>query len=273
MVMYRQNNKIDDIVYRITNTEKPCFDFKKSEETDEVDVSSHKVWIIKSKDDIESVSKAFEEVQSLYIADGHHRTADACRMASTNSINPNKHSMYIMAVLFPHSQLALVPFNRYIKSIDMPISKFLEGVSKSFNITEEKEYCIENSNPCTSSIRMYADGKWYVLEKLDSIDTNNDDDPISSIDSQILCDHLFQPVLGITPPCLDSRIGYMCESGSTSMTKLSELVDTGEATVAFAIRSIAIDDIMKIADSGQLLPPKASCFHPKPLKGLFVRLY
>jgi uncharacterized protein (DUF1015 family) len=180
--------------------------------------------------------------------------------------------MYIMAMLFPHSQLSLVPFNRYIKSIDIPTSTFLERVSNSFNITEEQEYCEEDSTSSSSSIRMYVDGKWFVLEKLESVEINVND-PMSSIDSQILCDHLFKPALGIVSPCLDSRIGYISGSGSSSMTKLSELVDSGEATVAFAIRSVSVEDVMKVADSGMLLPPKASCFYPKPLKGLAVRLH
>jgi uncharacterized protein (DUF1015 family) len=271
MVMYRQNTIIDDIVYRIINNDEPCFDFKKIEANDETP-STHRIWIVKKKDDIEHLSKAFESVQSLYIADGHHRTAAACKIASANTSNPNKHSMYIMAMLFPHSQLSLVPFNRYIKSIDIPISTFLERVSNSFNITEEQEYCEEEKTSSSSSIRMYVDGKWFVLEKLESVEINIDD-PMSSIDSQILCDHLFKPALGIVAPCLDSRIGYISGSTSSSMTKLSELVDSGEATVAFAIRSVSVEDVMKVADSGKLLPPKASCFYPKPLKGLVVRLH
>ena len=272
MVMYRQNSTIDDIVSSIMNNEKPVLDFNKTHGTDPSIFSTHKLWIVKRKEDIASITQAFEGVQSLYIADGHHRTADACRKASLNKSNPNKHSMYIMAMLFPHSQLSLVPFNRYIRSIDIPISTFLERVSKSFNIIEEQEYSIDNNNSNRPSMRMYADGRWFVLEKLDSIDIDGDD-PISSIDSQILCDHLLKPALGVVSPSLDPRIGYVSGSGSTSMAKLSELVDTGVATVAFAMTSISVDDIMKIADTGKLLPPKASCFDPKPLRGLMVRLH
>lgn len=270
--MYRQNTTIDDIVSSIMNSDKPVIDMIKTDGSNPSTISTHKLWIVKKKEDIASITEAFEEVQSLYIADGHHRTADACRKASLNKSNPNKHSMYIMAMLFPHSQLSLVPFNRYIRSIDIPISTLLERVSKSFNIIEEKEYSMENSDSDAQSMRMYANGTWFVLEKLDSIEIN-DDDPISSIDSQILCDHLLRPALGVVSPSLDPRIGYISGSGSTSMTKLSELVDSGVATIAFAMTSISVDDIMTIADSGKLLPPKASCFDPKPLKGLMVRLH
>jgi len=177
--------------------------------------------------------------------------------------------MYIMAILFPHNQLSLVPFNRYIRNIDLPLDVFFERVSQSFNVIEGG---ISDNVGNQSSIRMYVDGKWYELETLDRIDINTDD-PMSSIDSQILCDHLLKPALGIVSPSLDRRIGYLSGSGSDSLSKLTELVDNGIATVAFAIKSISVEEIMNIADSGQLLPPKASCFEPKPLKGLLVRLH
>lgn len=270
MVMYRQNSVIDEIVNRIIINNEPCVDCKKMIECDDSKYSTHKIWIVKNEIDIENLSSAFETVQSLYVADGHHRTADACRIASENRGNPHKQSMYIMAILFPHNQLSLVPFNRYIRSIDLPLDIFFERVSQSFNVIDIEE----NGESCgnQSSIRMYINGKWYELETLDRININ-DDDPMSSIDSQILCDHLLGPALGIVSPSLDRRIGYLSGSGSDSLSKLTELVDNGVATVAFAIKSISVEEIMNIADSGQLLPPKASCFEPKPLKGLLVRLH
>jgi len=269
MVMYRQNCVIDEIVNRIIRDEQPCVDCKKMIECEDSKYSTHKIWIVKNDNDIENLSNAFDTVQSLYVADGHHRTADACRIASENKGNPYKQSMYIMAILFPHNQLSLVPFNRYIRNIDLPLDVFFERVSQSFNVIEGG---ISDNVGNQSSIRMYVDGKWYELETLDRIDINTDD-PMSSIDSQILCDHLLKPALGIVSPSLDRRIGYLSGSGSDSLSKLTELVDNGIATVAFAIKSISVEEIMNIADSGQLLPPKASCFEPKPLKGLLVRLH
>lgn len=294
MVMYRGSSKVDDIIQRIISEDEPVEllpgvkkDLEKSQ-----DHYEHYLWTVQLPDDIFALQEAFAAVDSLYIADGHHRTAAACRFNSSPQrfargktspalVNSAK---YLTALIFPDSHLTVLSYNRCVSTFAeaMNHESFLHEVAKRFQVTKldsrpSNRVCSPEMESEIASCRdsdaqnifMYMQRCWYTLTSLQPV-PHCEQDPLGSIDAQILLDRLLQPILHIDSYQTENRMIYV--DGREGCEGLERRVDSGEAVVAFSVGRVSVGRIMQIADADQLLPPKATFFDPKPLPGLLLRL-
>ncbi len=245
-------------------TEEPEYDF-----IDELNVR-HMVYPVRNVSDVSEIVKAFEHVESLYIADGHHRAASASRVKDIKaSENPNhtgnEEYNYFMAVLFPHNNLKIMDYNRVVADLNgMSEEVFFEMIAENFDVREatEKPFAPKSGH----EFGMYINGKWYALKaKNESFDEN---DPVKSLDVSILQENLLMPVLGIKDPRTDSRIDFI--GGIRGLGELEKLVDSGKWKLAFSMYPTSMDELLKVANSGNVMPPKSTWFEPKLRSGLFV---
>ena len=230
----------------------------------------HKVWRIADPTLITGLVELFHRIQSLYIADGHHRTASAVRYAQAcraRNLQPTGHEPYesFMAVVFPHNQLKILDYNRVVKDLNgLTQEQFLARIGDKFAVGSNGSR--QPTQP--ASFGMYLGGKWYTLQARPG--TYPADDPIKRLDVSILQDNLLSPVLGIHDPRTDTRIDFV--GGIRGMDELERRVREGCA-VAFAMYPTSLDQLIAVADAGQVMPPKSTWFEPKLRSGLLVRLY
>ena len=217
------------------------------------------------------MAEAFAPVESLYIADGHHRVAAAATVARMRKDrNPGDRGdegyHFLMAALFPQEQLQIMDYNRAIRDLNgLTVEAFLERVGQKFLITED----YANKLPVRRhEFGMYLDGTWRRLVARKEI--LRGDDPVAGLDVSLLQEHLLSPVLGIRDPRTDSRISFI--GGIRGMAELENLVDRGDCAVAFSLYPPTVGDMMAVADTGKVMPPKSTWFEPKLLSGLFVHL-
>jgi uncharacterized protein (DUF1015 family) len=212
----------------------------------------------------------FDELPATYIADGHHRTAAAALVGNEKkNANPN-HSgdeeyNYFMAVHFPDYQLRIMDYNRVVKDLHgLTAEEFLEHISKSFTVNERGS---EEFKPQKlHTFGMYLDGKWYEL--IAHEDTYDDLDPIGRLDVTILTRTVLHPILDITDLRTSKRIDFV--GGTRGLGELKRRVDSGEMKIAFALYPVSMDQLMDIADTGNIMPPKSTWFAPKLRSGLIV---
>ncbi len=262
-LMYKSAEHIDRLIVEESFKE-PEYDF-----VDE-DGIRQMVYVVKDKSKIDAIKKAFETVDSFYIADGHHRAAAAVRAAlvlrgQKGNYTGEEEFNYFLAVLFPHTYLRIYDYNRVVKDLNgLSADKFLEALREKFKVTEaiEKPYKPKKRH----EFGMYLAGKWYVLEmKEEFIDVA---DPIKSLDVSLLQENLLSPVLGIRDPRTDKRIDFV--GGVHGLKALEEYVDKKAWAVAFAMYPTSLDELMKVSDSGNIMPPKSTWFEPKLKSGLFI---
>jgi uncharacterized protein (DUF1015 family) len=256
---YRDRPEIDALVKSILETE-PLYDLVAP------DGVRHTVWRIA---DSEPFVRQFAEVPFAYVADGHHRTASACRVGrerrKANAHHTgNEDYNWFLSVLFPASQLQILPYNRSVKDLNghSPES-FLAAVSRSFSV--KPGGAPTPGNP--GEIRMYLGGTWYDLHWKPEADA----DPISQLDVTGLQDRLLAPILGIDDPRTSKRIDFI--GGIRGTDELTKLVDSGTAAVAFSMYPTTVDQLMAIADANQIMPPKSTWFEPKLRSGLFIHTF
>ncbi len=264
LITYRTEDSIDRMVEKIAEAQ-PEYDFTAD------DGVSHTVWIVDDEEDIGALKRKFLKVDSLYIADGHHRAASAAAIARMRRAeNPDHRGdgeyNYIMAVLFPHNQLRIMDYNRVVKDLnELSEKEFIAKISEKFLVFED----FRDKSPGRShEFGMYLGGRWYKLRAKD--DSYNKDDIIGILDGSILQNNLLKPVLGINDPGSDSRIEFI--GGVAGMGKLEELVGSGEFAVAFSLYPPTLTQIMDVADAGKIMPPKSTWFEPKLRSGIFVHL-
>ena len=226
----------------------------------------HTVWRVACG---EAFVRAFAGVPVAYVADGHHRTASACRVGrERREANPNhtgdEEYNWFLAVLFPASQLQILPYNRAVVDLNgHEKSAFLEKVGASFSIKSGG-----SATPAQpGDIRMYLDGEWYDLAWKPAADA----DPISQLDVTGLQDRLLAPILGIDDPRTSKRIEFI--GGIRGPRELVKLVDSRKAVVAFSMYPTTVAQLMAIADAGQIMPPKSTWFEPKLRSGLFIHTF
>lgn len=222
----------------------------------------HRVWVIDTEEAILKVSEEFEKMESLYIADGHHRTASAVKVGMKRRMeNPNytgeEEFNYFMAVAFPYEQLTILPYNRVIKDLNGMTGKAFLGAVK-FNY----ELMLMPGFPCKPvephSMGMYLEGDWYHLRSYKDIYENKD--VVGQLDVTILQEKILKPILGIENPRIDNRVRFV--GGNQRLKNLQELADqTGG--VAFAMYPTSMEEIMQVADEGKIMPPKSTWFEPK----------
>jgi len=254
---YKDEEGINSAVQAVTETAS-LFDFTAP------DGIEHQLWRVDEATSAE-IAKLFDGVPALYIADGHHRGASASRgAAECRDSNPNhtgeEDYNFFLAVAFPGSQLKILPYNRAVHDLNGKSNEqFMDDVSENFAVSETSEPIAQEPG----DIRMYFDGVWY---KLDCKKEISSDDVIGSLDVSILQDHLLAPVLGIDDPRTSKRIDFV--GGIRGTGELEKLVNTGKAGVAFSMYPTTVEQLMAIADAGEIMPPKSTWFEPKLRDGM-----
>ncbi len=261
---YPDNTVLNDLIMRYAKTE-PEYDFVAP-----VDGFRHQFWIISDSKDIDVVTKEFAKMPALYIADGHHRSAAAALVGAEKAKqNPNHKGTeeynYFMAVCFQASQLTILDYNRVVKDLNgLSSEDFLNALKKNFEV-EEKGTEIYKPNHL-HNFSLYLDGKWYSLTAKPG--TFDDKDPIGVLDVDISSRLILDEILGIKDLRSDKRIDFV--GGLRGLEELKRRVDSGEMRMALALYPVTMKQIMDIADSGKIMPPKATWFEPKLRSGLII---
>ena len=260
---FPDNSTLEDIIDRTAQTT-PEYDFVSE------DGIGHTLWVIKDKDTIDTITKEFGEIPYLYIADGHHRTAAAAHVGEEKAkADPNHNGTeeynYLLAVCFPQSHLKVMDYNRVVVDLNGNTEEqFLEKLADKF-IVEEKG--TEIYTPAKlHNFSLYLGGKWYSLTAKEG--TYDDNDPIGVLDVTISSDYILRDILGITDLRTDKRIDFV--GGIRGLGELKRRVDSGEMKMALALYPVTMKQIIDIADSGKIMPPKATWFEPKLRSGLII---
>lgn len=261
---YPDNAALDAIVARYTAQE-PVYDFIAP-----IDGFGHKFWIIDKEDDIQAITKAFAAMPALYIADGHHRSAAAALVGAEKAKqNPNHRGNeeynYFMAVCFPANQLTIIDYNRVVKDLNgLTAAQFLDALRENF-VVEEKGEAEYRPNKL-HNFSLYLEGKWYSLTAKEG--TYDDNDPIGVLDVTISSNLILDKILGIKDLRSDKRIDFV--GGIRGLGELKRRVDSGEMKMALALYPVTMKQIMDIADTGNIMPPKTTWFEPKLRSGLII---
>ncbi len=262
---YRAVPEIDAIVENIVTNNKAEYDFTAE------DGFGHHFWVIEDAQTNKRIEQLFKDkVPNTYVADGHHRTAAAAGMAEEfRKKNPNHTGNepynFFMAVHFPDTQLQIIDYNRVVKDLNgLKTDEFLSKIDKNFTIKQVSEKIVKPER--LHEFSMYLDGKWYGLAAKDN--TFNDDNPIDSLDVSVLSKYVLDPVLDIKDLRTDTRIDFV--GGIRGLSELSKRVDSGEMAVAFALYPVSMNQLMNIADTNNIMPPKVTWFEPKLRSGLVI---
>ena len=261
---YRGRREIDEIVTTAKNNQ-PLYDFVAPDQV------QHTVWKL-PVDLADSLTRMFGDVPLLYIADGHHRAASASRAARqlAAKLPPGAAPAefeYFLAVIFPADQLKILAYNRVVKGLNgLDRDAFLKALGERFIVKQDA-----SPEPSVKGqMSMYVGGRWYSLAARDSQNELQANDPISSLDVSVLEKRLLDPILGIKDVRTDKRIDFV--GGIRGPKALEQIVDDGRATVAFSMYPVSLDELMAIADTGQIMPPKSTWFEPKLRDGLLIHL-
>jgi len=253
---YPDNNNINILLKSFTINE-PNYDFES------FDQSHHKLWCINNHSDIKKITNILTSIESLYIADGHHRIG-AMNIISQNFRKNKNNSNDFMIAAFPTNQSQIFDYNRVVKDLNGLSEKdFLENLKLNFKISNCSKAYKPNSN---KNFGMYHHGKWYSLKFIDKIGKAND--ILSNLDINIINNYCLIPILGIKDVNNDERIRFI--AGCHGLEALEKKVDENNDSVAFSIFPSQIQDVMRVADNNLTMPPKSTWFDPKPLDGLVV---
>ncbi len=261
---YPDNTVLNDVIMKYAQTE-PEYDFIAP-----IDGFRHQFWIISDSKDIEVVTEEFAKMPALYIADGHHRSAAAALVGAEKAKqNPNHKGTeeynYFMAVCFQASQLTILDYNRVVKDLNgLSSEEFLKALSKNFDVVEKGADIYKPDH--LHNFSLYLDNKWYSLTAKQG--TFDDKDPIGVLDVDISSRLILDEILGIKDLRSDKRIDFV--GGLRGLEELKRRVDSGEMRMALALYPVTMQQIMDIADSGKIMPPKATWFEPKLRSGLII---
>ena len=261
---YPDNSVLDELIMRYVETE-PEYDFVAPD-----DGFRHQLWVISSNNDLKTVTNEFAKMPSLYIADGHHRSAAAALVGAEKARQNPKHNgkeeyNYFMAVCFQASQLTILDYNRVVRDLNgMSAEEFLKALEQDFTI--EKKGGDEYRPQQLHEFSLYMDNCWYSLKAKPG--TYNNEDPIGVLDVDISSRLILDKLMGITDLRSDNRIDFI--GGLRGLKELKRRVDSGEMRWALALYPVSMNQIMNIADSGKIMPPKATWFEPKLRSGLVI---
>lgn len=261
---YPDNAALDAIVAKYI-TAAPEYDF-----TAKDDGFRHQLWIIDNDADIAAVTEAFSAIPSLYIADGHHRSAAAALVGAEKAKqNPNhkgdEEYNYFMAVCFPASQLTIIDYNRVVKDLNgMTAEEFLKALEKNFVVVKKGADIYKPA--ALHEFSLYLGGEWYQLTAKEG--TFDDSDPIGVLDVTISSNLILDELLGIKDLRRDKRVEFV--GGIRGLGELKKRVDNGEMKAALALYPVSMKQLMDIADSGNIMPPKTTWFEPKLRSGLVI---
>lgn len=255
---YRSRRDIDTMAMETTMTN-AIFDFTSP------DGIQHTVWHV--PDPVRFV-QVFREVPFLYIADGHHRAASAARARTELKEQSFRHTAdeeynFFLAVIFPDDQVQILPYNRAVRDLNgLSASEFLEAIRKNFEVQESENATSQHRGQWS----MYLDGRWYMLSLLS--DASTTEGTVASLDVSILQDRVLDPILGIKDVRTDKRIDFI--GGVRGSKELKRLVDEGKAAVAFSLYPTTMEDLLRVSDAGEIMPPKSTWFEPKLRDGLLI---
>ncbi len=253
---YRRNANVDAIIDAVVKG-KPLYDLAAD------DGVQHTIWLIDDAGQIATLTKNFDAMSCLYIADGHHRSAAASRVAAMrNQTNTDAAHNYFLSVIFPDNQMQILDYNRVIRDLNgMTAPEFKQQLTAVFDI---QETTIAHKPHQPGEFGMYLAGKWYRLTIKSGLIPSQD--PVGRLDVSLLQNHLINPVLGIADPRRDKRIDFV--GGIRGLAELQRRVDSGEMQVAFALYPTQLSDLMAVADANEVMPPKSTWFEPKLADGL-----
>ncbi len=262
-LVYPSNNIVDSTLAKVSSN------------TPDMDVTAadnvrHEVWVVSDESTVATLTDAFDAMSALYVADGHHRSAAASRVAASSKASNPSHTgeedyNYFLSVIFPHNQMQILDYNRVVRDLNgMDKNVFLKKVAERFTLTES---ATQFKPATTAEFGMYLDGKWYGLN-LDK--SRIPSDPVASLDVSLLANELIDPLLGISDPRRDERIDFV--GGIRGLEGLEKRVDSGEMAVAFALYPTSMEALMAVADAGEVMPPKSTWFEPKLADGLVSHL-
>ncbi len=259
---FPDNEELETIIRNVT-AGKPEYDFVAP------DGFGHTLWVIDDEATISKITEEFEKIPALYIADGHHRSAAALVGNEKAQNNPghrgDEEYNYFMAVAFPASHLKIIDYNRVVRDLNgLTPAQFLDRLAENF-IVEEKGKEIYHPNGL-HNFALYLDGKWYSLTAKEG--TYNDSDPIGVLDVTVSSDLILRDILNITDLRSDKRIDFV--GGIRGLEELQRRVDSGEMAMALALYPVTMGQLITIADTGNIMPPKTTWFEPKLRSGLII---
>lgn len=255
MMAYPHAPEIDTLLKRATERDP---DVTVTAEDDVV----HELWVISDAAPIDEFTRAFEAVGALYIADGHHRSAAAARVAAARGGDENASHRYFLTVIFPHHAMTILDYNRVVRDLNGHTpEQLLAAISERFTVTPENS----PMRPADArEVGMYLDRRWYLLKLKPELVPEGD--AVGRLPVTLLARNVIEPVLGITDQRTDKRIDFV--GGGRGLPELSRRVDSGEMAVAFALFPTSMDDLMAVADAGAIMPPKSTWFEPKLADGM-----
>ncbi len=258
---FPDNAGLQEIIDRVTAGE-PEYDFVAP------DGFGHTFWVIEDEDTIKKITEEFAAIPNLYIADGHHRSAAAALVGAEKAKNNPNHKgdeeyNYFLAVAFPASHLKIIDYNRVVRDLNgLTPAEFLDKLAQNFEV---KKMGKEIYHPAgLHNFALYLDGEWYSLKP----GTYNDQDPIGVLDVTVSSDLILRDILGITDLRSDKRIDFV--GGIRGLGELQRRVDSGEMKMALALYPVTMDQLINIADTGNIMPPKTTWFEPKLRSGLVI---
>lgn len=258
---YRRNERLSEII-KAYKSSSPLYDFISE------DAVRHRVFCIDKPEDIAKIAAVFQDMQQIYIADGHHRCASAVkvglkRRAEHPDYTGEEEFNYFLSVLFSDSELMIMDYNRVVKDLNgLTREQFLAKLSDVFTVEKKGAGPVKPKEK--GQIGMYLDDSWYLLVAKESIKST---DPVKNLDVSILQDYVLEPLLGIKDPKTDKRIDFV--GGIRGTKELEKRVQTDMA-VAFSMYPTSIEELFSVADAGRLMPPKSTWFEPKLRSGLFI---
>ncbi len=256
--------EMNEIVENIVKSQEPEYDFVAA------DGFGHTFWAITDDAVNARITEIFAEIPALYVADGHHRTAAAARVgAEKREQNPNhtgdEEYNFFLAVIFPESQLKIIDYNRVVRDLNgLTADEFLAALNESFEVTDMGTEIYKPN--ALHNFSMYIDGKWYSLTAKPG--TYNDNDPIGVLDVTVLSNLVFDKILNLGDLRTSKRIDFV--GGIRGLGELKKRVDSGEMVAAFALYPVTMRQIIDIADTGNIMPPKTTWFEPKLRSGLVI---
>ncbi len=264
LLTYRASQAVKDILDDVTTTE-TLYDLVAD------DGIGHTLWRIDDAQTIDEITTHFDAMDALYIADGHHRSASASRVAAARraaNSNPTGEEdyEYFLCVAFPHDETQIFDYNRVVRDLNgKQPDELLREIGQQFSVVPENA-AVKPRNP--GQFGMYLDGQWYRLDI--SADLIPSDDPVASLDVSLLQEKLLAPRLGIGDPRTDERIDFV--GGIRGLQELERRVDSGEMKIAFALYPTQMEALMSVADANEVMPPKSTWFEPKLADGLISHL-
>lgn len=264
---YPDDEQINAIVADVVANNAADYDFTAE------DGFGHHFWVVRGEEHNRRITELFAQIPALYVADGHHRTAAAarvgqeCMKANANHTGDEEYC-YFLAVTFPASQLKIIDYNRVVRDLNgLSKEEFLSKVSESFEVKlmGAEIYTPQNLH----NFSMYMDGEWYSLTAREG--TYNDNDPIGVLDVTVLSDLVLDKILGIADLRTSKRIDFV--GGIRGLGELKNRVDSGEMKVAFALYPVSMQQLIDIADTGNIMPPKTTWFEPKLRSGVVIHSF